>query len=84
MPEYDDDRLAASSLILADKMQEVPSKDIGTGKFVIGNTSFAPGSAPRYQPVSFIATRVSNFWMQVYNLKLTLKRSKMRPLFIIR
>ena len=38
VPKYDDDRLAASSLILADEMYRVPSKEIGAGNFVIGNT----------------------------------------------
>ncbi len=33
VPRYDDDRLATSSLILADKMERVPSKQIGAGTF---------------------------------------------------
>jgi len=69
VPKYDDDRLAASSLILADQMRRVPSKDIGTGNFVIGNTWLRPrvstGSAA---PVTFHRAQNLNFWMQVYNL----------------
>ena len=42
VPKYDDDRLSASSLILADQMERVPSKDIGAGNFVIGNTRLRP------------------------------------------
>ncbi len=38
MPKYDDEKLATSSLILADKMERVPSQTIGTGNCVIGNT----------------------------------------------
>ena len=69
VPKYDDDRLAASSLILADQMERVPSKDIGAGNFVIGNTRIRPrvpsGIAA---PVTFHRAQSLNFWMQVYNL----------------
>jgi GWxTD domain-containing protein len=69
VPRYDDDRLASSSLILADQMERVPSKDIGAGNFVIGNTRIRPrvpsGVAA---PVTFHRAQSLNFWMQVYNL----------------
>ena len=42
VPRYDDDHLAASSLILADKMERVPSKEIGAGSFILGNTYVRP------------------------------------------
>ncbi len=74
VPEYDDDKLAASSLILADKMRQVPSKDIGTGKFVIGNTYIRPRvSSAASKPVSFTRSQDLDFWMQVYNLKINPK-----------
>lgn len=74
VPAYDDDKLAASSLILADKMQQVPAKDIGTGQFVIGNTFIRPRvSATSTQPVSFNRDQSLDFWMQVYNLKINPK-----------
>ncbi|HZC43497.1 MAG TPA: GWxTD domain-containing protein, partial [Acidobacteriaceae bacterium] len=74
VPEYDDDKLAASSLILADKMQQVPAKDIGTGQFVIGNTFIRPRvSATSAQPVSYNRDQSLDFWMQVYNLKINPK-----------
>jgi len=69
VPRYDDDHLASSSLILADQMERVPSKDIGAGNFVIGNTRIRPrvptGVA---MPVTFHRAQNLNFWMQVYNL----------------
>jgi len=69
VPKYDDDRLAASSLILADQMERVPSKDIGEGNFVIGNTRIRPRvSNGGIQPVTFHRAQNLNFWMQVYNL----------------
>ena len=69
VPKYDDDRLAASSLILADQMERVPSKDIGAGNFVIANTRIRPRvPAGIGAPVTFHRAQNLNFWMQVYNL----------------
>ncbi len=69
VPRYDDDRLAASSLILAAKMEKVPSKEIGAGNFIIGNTKLLPAVAPSAAaPAIFHKNQNLNFWMQVYNL----------------
>jgi GWxTD domain-containing protein len=69
VPKFDDDRLASSSLILADKMERVPSKDVGAGSFVIGNTKVVPRvPATITTPVVFKRAQNLNFWMQVYNL----------------
>ena len=69
VPRYMDDHLAASSLILSDKMYRVPAKDIGTGSFVIGNTFVRPRvSDSPAKPVAFHRNQNLNFWMQVYNL----------------
>jgi GWxTD domain-containing protein len=42
VPRMDDDTLSASSLILADKLERVPTKSIGTGPFVIGGSKVRP------------------------------------------
>ncbi len=69
VPKFDDDRLGHSSLILADHMERVPSKDVGTGNFVIGNTKVIPRvSSTITTPVVFHRAQNLNFWMQVYNL----------------
>jgi GWxTD domain-containing protein len=69
VPKFDDDRLGHSSLILADHMERVPSKDVGTGNFVIGNTKVVPRvPATITTPVVFHRAQNLNFWMQVYNL----------------
>jgi len=69
VPKYDDDQLSTSSLILADQMERVPSKDVGTGNFVIGNTKLRPRVAATVStPVTFHRAQNLNFWMQVYNL----------------
>jgi GWxTD domain-containing protein len=69
VPKYDDDRLSASSLILADKMERVPSKQIGTGSFIIGNTFIRPRvTINAATPANFHRDQKLNFWMQIYNL----------------
>jgi len=46
VPEYSDDKLSTSSLIVADQMEAVPTKDVSTGSFVIGVTKVRPRVAP--------------------------------------
>jgi hypothetical protein len=71
VPKFDDDRLSASSLILADKMERVPSKQIGAGNFIIGNTFIRPRvTVNPVTPATFHRNQNLNFWMQVYNLGL--------------
>jgi GWxTD domain-containing protein len=69
VPDYSDDRLTASSLILADQMQPVPSREIGNGDFVIGQNKVRPRVQPSDgKPASFKKGEQVNLWMQVYNL----------------
>ena len=69
VPTFHDEKLATSSLILADEMNLVSSRDIGEGSCVIGNTHICPRVSPnRATPVSFKRSQQLNFWMQVYNL----------------
>jgi hypothetical protein len=42
VPHMTDDELASSSLILADLLEKVPTKSIGTGQFVIGASKVRP------------------------------------------
>ena len=42
VPHFDEEKLASSSLILADLIEKVPTKSIGTGQFVIGDTKVRP------------------------------------------
>jgi len=77
VPKYDDEKLSASSLILADKMEQVPTKQIGTGQFILGNTYVRPrvSSGPAVA-VTFHRSQKLNFWMQVYNLGIDDKSKK--------
>lgn len=42
VPRMEDDKLFASSLILADVLEKVPTRSIGTGQFVIGSSKVRP------------------------------------------
>jgi GWxTD domain-containing protein len=42
VPHFDDEKLASSSLILADLIETVPTNSLGTGQFVIGDTKVRP------------------------------------------
>ena len=42
VPRYDDEKLASSSIILADQIEKVPTKNIGNGQFVIGASKVRP------------------------------------------
>jgi len=77
VPEYNEEKLATSSLILADQMEPVPAKTAGTGNFVIGMTKVRPRVAPSDgKPVIFKRNQRLNFWMQVYNLSVDDKTHK--------
>ncbi len=69
VPAFEEDRLAASSLIVADQMEPVAAKNVGTGNFVIGTTKVRPRVPPSDgKPMVFKRSQKLNFWMQVYNL----------------
>ena len=69
VPTFRDEKLATSSLILADEMNTVSSREIGAGSCVIDNTHICPRVTPnRATPVNFKRGQQLNFWMQVYNL----------------
>jgi len=79
VPEYSDDKLSTSSLIVADVMEPVPTKDVSTGSFVIGLNKVRPRVAPADgKPALFKRARDQkvNFWMQVYNLGVDEKTHK--------
>jgi GWxTD domain-containing protein len=69
VPTFHDEKLATSTLILADEMNQVSTREIGQGSCIIGNTHICPRvSANPATPVSFKRGQDLNFWMQVYNL----------------
>jgi GWxTD domain-containing protein len=78
VPEYNEDKLASSSLILADHMEKVPSKSVGAGSFVLGETKLAYPhlDGADGKPASFKHDQRMSLWMQVYNLQSDEKTKK--------
>src|SRR5713226_3558414 len=64
VPRYEDDKLEASSLILADQIEHVPAKQIGAGQFVLGSSKVRL----RLEG-DFTTADKLGIYMQVYNLK---------------
>src|SRR5438477_3586461 len=64
VPRYEDEKLEASSLILADQIEHVPAKQIGAGQFVLGSSKVRP----RLEG-DFTTSDKLGIYMQVYNLK---------------
>ncbi len=71
VPRFQDDQLSSSSLILADDIQPVSSKDIGLGQFVLGDVKVRPR-----MDQSFTAKDSMGVYLQVYNLKVDDKTHK--------
>ena len=63
VPEFDNEALAASSLIIADKIERVPVRSLGTGQFVIGSSKVRPRI-----DVAFKRNERMGIYMQIYNL----------------
>jgi GWxTD domain-containing protein len=77
VPDFADDRLEASSLIVADLMEPVAAKNVGTGSFVIGATKVRPRvPSGDGKPMMFKRNQKLNFWMQIYNLGMDDKTHK--------
>jgi hypothetical protein len=77
VPDFSDEKLAGSSLIVADDVEPVPTTNVGTGMFVIGTTKVRPRVAPADgKPAVFKRGQKVNFWMQVYNLSVDDKTHK--------
>jgi GWxTD domain-containing protein len=65
VPRFEEDKLANSSLILADLIQPLPTTQVGSGPFVIGGTKVRPSVNQ-----SFTQDQKLGIYMQVYNLGL--------------
>jgi hypothetical protein len=64
VPQLYEDELAASSLILADQLEKVPTKSLGRGFFVIGSTKVRP----RVGEV-FRQNETLGIYLKIYNLE---------------
>jgi GWxTD domain-containing protein len=64
VPRFEDDKMDASSLILADQVEGVPSQQIGTGQFVLNSYKVRPRLSRE-----FSRTDKLGIFLQLYNLK---------------
>jgi GWxTD domain-containing protein len=62
VPRFDPDKLTASSLVLADDIQQVPTRSIGTGMFVLGSYKVRPKLSN-----TFSRTEKLGIYLKAYN-----------------
>jgi len=64
VPRMEEDKLFASSLVLADQLEKVPTKQIGTGQFVIGTSKVRPRMGD-----AFARAEKMGIYMKLYNFQ---------------
>ncbi|MCU1239767.1 MAG: hypothetical protein JWO71_493 [Candidatus Acidoferrum typicum] len=64
VPRFEDDKMDASSIILADQIEAVPSRGIGTGQFVLNSYKVRPRLSKE-----FSSSDKLGIFVQLYNLK---------------
>ena len=64
VPHFDEEKLASSSLILADTIEKLPTKSIGGGMFAIGDTKVRPRLGDK-----FSKDEKMGIYLQVYNFQ---------------
>ena len=71
VPRYDEDKLTSSTMILADQIERVSSKQIGLGQFVIGDTKVRPRLDQTFNREERLGV-----YVQIYNLGVDEKTHK--------
>ncbi len=71
VPRFEEGKLEHSSLILADSIERVASKDVGRGPFVLGGTKVRPAVREEFRPNDRIGV-----YLQIYNLAIDAKTQK--------
>jgi GWxTD domain-containing protein len=64
VPRYDSDTLASSSVILADLIEKVPTRNIGTGQFIIADSKVRPRVDD-----TFRRNEKMGIYLQLYNFQ---------------
>jgi GWxTD domain-containing protein len=62
VPRFEEEKLGSSSLVLADLMEKVPTRSIGTGQFVIGTSKVRPRVGE-----TFRRDEKMGIYLQLYN-----------------
>ncbi len=76
VPQFEEGKLAHSTLILADQIERVATKNVGAGQFVIGDTKVRPAV-----PEDFNRDERLGIYLQVYNLSVSEQTHK--PDFLV-
>ncbi len=71
VPHFEEEKLASSSLILADLIEKVPTRSIGAGQFVIGDTKIRPRLNDTFE-----RNEKLGIYMQFYNFEPDEKTNK--------
>lgn len=71
VPRYEEEKLAMSSIVLADMIEKVPTNQIGTGQFVIGASKVRPRVGE-----SFRRDEKMGIYVQFYNFTADEKTAK--------
>ncbi|MCC7157075.1 MAG: GWxTD domain-containing protein [Bryobacterales bacterium] len=71
VPRMEEDKLFASSLVLADLIEKVPTKSIGTGQFVIGSSKVRPRMGDEFRQ-----DEKMGIYMKLYNFSADEKTGK--------
>ncbi|HMJ62631.1 MAG TPA: GWxTD domain-containing protein [Bryobacteraceae bacterium] len=73
VPHYEENQLAASSVILADQLERVPTSSIGAGQFVIRSSKVRPRVGDVFKP-----NETMGIYTEFYNLGMDEKTKKPR------
>jgi GWxTD domain-containing protein len=71
VPRFEEDALGMSSIVLADMIERVPTRSLGTGQFVIGGSKVRPR-----MDASFKRGEKLGIYLQLYNFKADEKTNK--------
>ncbi len=64
VPRIPDQKLATSSLILADRIEALPPRQVASGQFVLGGSKVVPNVTSTFE-----RSQSMSLWLQVYSLK---------------
>jgi hypothetical protein len=64
VPHFDEEKLASSSIVVADLIEKVPTRNIGAGQFVIGSSKVRPRLSE-----SFKRNERLGLYVQLYNFQ---------------
>ncbi len=73
VPKFEEDKLATSTIILADKIERLSLKQVAAGMFIIGGSKVYPNVS---DPPTFASKTIMGIYLQIYNLAMDEKTSK--------